>query len=197
MKTSEAFPSRYLKADDIQRDTPVTIESVEMEEVGQGDDQESKPVIHFKELEKGLVLNVTNSMVIEEMYGDETDEWRGRRIVLYATRVQFGKKMVMAIRVRERQSDTNAPSRQTDAAAELQTQQRIAWTEFAAKHPGKTKTELTPLWLDAIKTYFGRPGNTLGANEWKAFHTNKFVKPDVPDPIADEPPTFDPDSIPF
>src|SRR4029450_4830208 len=43
-----SFPSRYLQVSDL--DTPIvaTIAAVQDEEVGSGDDAESKPVVHFK-----------------------------------------------------------------------------------------------------------------------------------------------------
>jgi hypothetical protein len=198
MRTSEAFPSKHLKSDDILRDTTVTIESVEMKTVGQGEEQEVKPVISFKELEKGLVLNVTNSMVIESMYGDEMDLWPGHRITLYVTKVQYGKKMVPAIRVREGQPAGNgAPAATTDHAAELKTALNIAWAEFQIANPGKSKEEVTPLWKKAIHSYFdGKPAQVLGSDQWKEFVRDKFVKKPIENPIEDAP-VFDDSEIPF
>ena len=71
MKISAAFPSKYLKAADLQdRNVSVVIERVEFEEVG---DTERKPVLHFQARTKGLVLNKTS---------DDTDSWRGRSLVV-------------------------------------------------------------------------------------------------------------------
>ena len=61
MKVNEAFPSKFLKADDLQdRTVKLTIDRVEMDEVGDG----RKPIAYFKDAKKGLVLNVTNARAI-------------------------------------------------------------------------------------------------------------------------------------
>lgn len=97
MKISEAFPSNFLKVDDLKgRRVQLTIQSVEMEEVGEG----HKPVVYFGGQSKGLVLNKTNASMIEEIAGsDDTDDWAGVRIVLYPARVDFKGNRVPAIRV--------------------------------------------------------------------------------------------------
>ena len=63
-----------------------------------GDD--NKPVARFKNKSKALVLNKTNLRSIEEITGtDETDDWRGARITLYPTRVDYQGRRVDAIRI--------------------------------------------------------------------------------------------------
>lgn len=101
MKLSKAFPSKYLKADDLMgKRVTVTIESADMEDIG-GDAGE-KLVIRFAGKEKGLVCNVTNANMIAEVTGsEETDDWAGQKIVLYATKVDYQGKRVPAIRVEE------------------------------------------------------------------------------------------------
>ncbi len=97
MKISEAFPSNFLRVDDLQnRRIKLTIERVAMEKVG-GDD---KPLVYFRGKDRGLVLNKTNATMIEEIAGtDEMDDWAGTEIVLYPARVEFQGKRVPAIRV--------------------------------------------------------------------------------------------------
>jgi hypothetical protein len=101
MKISDAFPSRYLRAADIPaaQFVPYTIADVTVETVGD-DESESKPVVHFVNVAKGLVLNRVNSNVISEHFSDETANWKGKTILLYATDVQFQGRLVPAIRVR-------------------------------------------------------------------------------------------------
>ena len=97
MNISNAFPSNYVKASELQgKDCPVTIKEVKMEKVG--DDQ--KPIVYFIGSDKGLVLNKTNANTIMAMYGGDTDMWTGKPIVLYAADVEFQGKMVQGIRVR-------------------------------------------------------------------------------------------------
>ena len=98
MKIGEAFPSRWLKAADLQgKKVNVTIESVGFENIG---DDGDKLVAYLKNSKKGLVLNVTNANMITEICGtDETDDWTGKRICLFPTRVDFQGRRVDAIRV--------------------------------------------------------------------------------------------------
>lgn len=98
MRISSAFPSKYLKAADLDgRDIRVIMDRVEMEDVGGGD---QKPVLYFQGKDKGLVLNVTNGNTIASVFGDETASWRGEQIMLYEAMVEFKGKMGPAIRVR-------------------------------------------------------------------------------------------------
>jgi hypothetical protein len=111
MNINKLFKSNYLRAADIESDNlTVTIEEVREEIIGQ--DKDSKPVVYFKGLFPGLVLNKTNANTITEVLGTpETDEWIGRQITLYPAEVEYQGKMVESIRVRLR-----APRTATQAA---------------------------------------------------------------------------------
>lgn len=108
MNIDEAFPSKYLKASDLQGAEPVvTIDCVKMEEVGR--DKQHKAVLYFNGKEKGLVLNKTNANKITELLGSGiTEEWAGQRIRLFATETQFGGDMVDCIRVKPAVSPNGA-----------------------------------------------------------------------------------------
>ena len=100
MKTSEAFPSDYLKASDLNgKSVNVTIADVELVEMGQGQDKEKKLLLTFTGKSKGLICNKTNSSVIESLYSDETNNWIGKAITIAPREVEFQGKMVWAIRV--------------------------------------------------------------------------------------------------
>jgi len=97
MRISNAFPSDYLKAADLQgRAVTVTMSHVDMREIG----GEPKPILYFKGKEKGMVLNKTNAGKIAEMFGDDTDDWEGGEVILYEAMVDFQGKTVAAIRIR-------------------------------------------------------------------------------------------------
>ena len=97
MRISAAFPSEYLKAADLQgHNALVVIERVEMRDVG----DDTKPVVFFQGKTKGVVLNKTNAGNIAILYGDDTDEWIGKEVVLYTDIVDFQGKPTEAIRVR-------------------------------------------------------------------------------------------------
>jgi len=112
MRVELLYPSRYLIAAELQdRDITLTIESVAPEELTmQGGVTETKPVLRFAKTKKLFVLNKTNAYTIAEMYGPETDDWAGKRVTLYPTRVPFGPDQVDAIRIRQstpKQSGSN------------------------------------------------------------------------------------------
>lgn len=100
MNIMKAFPSKYLKSADLNGETVLTMTNVAMEELEGQHGTEEKPVVSFAETEQSLVLNKTNAVTIMELYGPETRTWDGKQIVLYPTRVQFGPKMVDAIRIK-------------------------------------------------------------------------------------------------
>ncbi len=101
MRISEAYPSKYLKAADLAgQDRTVTIRACVQEELGQGSEMEVKPVLYFDGGQKGLVLNKTNATAIAEDYGDDTEAWTSRDIVLFVQKVTFQGKLMPAIRVR-------------------------------------------------------------------------------------------------
>lgn len=110
MRVSEAFPSKYLRAADLQgRTTRVVINVIQLEEVGTEGAGEHKPVIYFQDKDKGLVLNKTNAATIAMAYGDDTDGWGGADLELFPMAVPFNGQMVPAIRVRV----PAAPAQQT------------------------------------------------------------------------------------
>ncbi len=110
MDVSKAFPSTYLKAQDLGRNTPVvTITDVAMETIG----DDSKMVVYFAEGKKGLVLNKTNANTIVDLLGStDTDQWTGKKIMLITAKVEFQGKRVPAIRIEE------APKPKTGRASE-------------------------------------------------------------------------------
>ena len=105
MRLSGLFPSKYLKALDLEGDTVFTIKAVVQEEF----DGEAKPGISFEETEKILLLNRTNGNTIGVLHGQETDHWAGKRITLFATEVDFKGKQTLAIRVRMRSPEEQKP----------------------------------------------------------------------------------------
>lgn len=97
MNINSAFPSTYLKAADLQgRRVSVTIDRVAIEEIG----GENKPVVKFQGKDRGIVLNKTNAAMIAEIAGsEETDEWKGVKVVIYPTKTDYQGKRVDCIRV--------------------------------------------------------------------------------------------------
>lgn len=101
-KLSEMLPSRFLKKDDVQQPMLVTIGDIEQVNVApEGKPAENKWTMSFPELDKPLVLNSTNMNVVGQVYGDDTDGWLGKQIVIYHDpNVSFGGKLVGGLRLR-------------------------------------------------------------------------------------------------
>lgn len=102
MKVAEMFPSEYLRGDDLEGDTTLTIRGVRMEELKRRDGtSETKPVMYFTDEKRKLVLNQTNAHVIAEcLQSDQSSTWKGKRITFYATPVDAFGEMRNAVRVR-------------------------------------------------------------------------------------------------
>jgi len=119
MKISSSFPSKFLKAADLPdgQFVKVTIDHVAIEDVGGKDDSDDmKPVLYLVGKQKGVVLNKTNSNTIAAAYGDETDDWNGRLIALYAAETTFNGQTVPCIRVKVvRGGQAAAPQQQPQA----------------------------------------------------------------------------------
>ena len=96
-----AFGS-FLKTEDLQgRQVQAVIESVELEEIKGDHGMERKLVAHFAGKEKGLILNLTNCELIEQIAGtDDVEKWSGTRVVLYPTTTKFGGKTVPCLRIK-------------------------------------------------------------------------------------------------
>ena len=97
MKLNEVFPSNYVKADDLKgRDVTVVISGATMEKLG----NDQKLVLHFQGKDKGMVCNKTNANRIAYLYGEDTDGWVGKEIVLVSEFVEFQGKTVKGLRVK-------------------------------------------------------------------------------------------------
>lgn len=115
MNVNEVFPSAYLKASDLESGPKnVIINNCKTEEVGQGDDARTMPILEFRDGAGALVVNKTNWNTLLSLFGDttDTDEWNGRTIQIYSAEVNFAGKMVKGIRLKLPQ-----PSGQTQPAS--------------------------------------------------------------------------------
>lgn len=100
MLISRAFPSDYIKAEDLaDRPHQLTMDRVEIKEVG----DDTKPVLYFRGKKKGLAINKTNANTIAALYGEETDDWHGKELVIFPTMTDFQGRQTPCIRVRAAQ----------------------------------------------------------------------------------------------
>ncbi len=102
-KTSEMRESKFLKKEDVGKGALGTISGcVRKNTAMEGADPEHKWCLTFEQFDKPLVLNMINTMTIEQILGsDDTDKWIGKTVVLYEDpSVMYAGKMVGGIRVR-------------------------------------------------------------------------------------------------
>jgi len=112
------IPSNFLKASDLLVDdeyteVDVTIISVVQQEMP--NDGTQKWVVYFKEFDKALVLNVTNTRKLGELCGDLSDDWVGKRIRLYVAPVSFRGEEVSSIRIKQARQNSARSAPKTSA----------------------------------------------------------------------------------
>jgi len=125
---NDCFPSRYLKAHDLQGKQPVvTIDRVAMEPMGRT--REVVPVVYFVGKAKALKLNKTMATAIAEIAGSPlTERWTGTRLALFATSAEFGKQSYPVVRVKA----SAAPPRQAPRPSILHSELDIDLADGAA-----------------------------------------------------------------
>src|SRR5262249_31563569 len=88
-----------------------------------------KLTLWFTNDERGLPLNITNNMTLREEFGDDTDAWIGKIVVLFTTVVDFRGRMVPAVRVRV-PPPKQAAAGNGQAAAAVKPQQKLVDPEL-------------------------------------------------------------------
>lgn len=84
------------------KDVTVEIVKVEAKILNNGKTKNKKPIIYFKGKSKGFAANKTNCKTIAAMYGNDTTQWVGKLITIFATTTDVGGETVDCIRVRSR-----------------------------------------------------------------------------------------------
>lgn len=101
MKTSDMIESKYLKKENFDDDQTCTIKGIKQENLGREDSPEMRWVIYFKEYPKGMVMNITTIRVLEASFGDETNDWIGKKVTVYVDpSVSFQGRVVGGLRIR-------------------------------------------------------------------------------------------------
>jgi hypothetical protein len=102
MKVSEAFPSNFLKAEDLGGiDSGRSVKGIIKDvEPWKDKDGNGKINLGFTNSAKRLLLNKTNARTVAKAYGDDTAGWVGRPVIIYVAMVQYMDDMVEALRLR-------------------------------------------------------------------------------------------------
>jgi len=100
MNARSFLGGQYLQKEDVSEPVIVTISHAETKAF-EGEDR-PKLVLYFEEYQKGLACNNTNILILIDACGkDDTDQWKGKKIVLYVDpTVMYSGRMVGGLRVR-------------------------------------------------------------------------------------------------
>jgi len=125
-KISEMLPSSYLKQTDFtESGFIVTVAKIEKKNVARDDEPpEDKWVVHFREFDKGMVLNSTNiNALAKACDSDDTDDWVGKEVVVYVDpNVGYGGKTTGGLRIKrhvEPQAPQSAPRKHVEAGIDF------------------------------------------------------------------------------
>jgi len=115
--------SRFLAQKDLEKPALVTISSYqEINVAKEGAEEDKRWALSFRELEKPLILNVTNGQIISAIAGSgDFDNWIGKKIVLYVDKnVSFGGQLVGGIRCRAPRNQPQKPADEPEQSFEEQ-----------------------------------------------------------------------------
>lgn len=110
-----------------------------------------KPMVKLVGEAKKFAVNKTNGKTISQLYGKETNAWKGKLITLYSTTTNFGGETMACIRVRPERPDGGAVQRSSgggngrskrDADREAATQ---AADDLLAKYQTATDADMAEL----------------------------------------------------
>ena len=97
---SDYDKSKYLRAEDLKRDTKFRIKAVTEELFEKDGKTEKKPVLWFTNDDRGLVLNKTNNRTVRGAFGDVPAGLIGKIIIVFPMMTDVRGKMTPALRVR-------------------------------------------------------------------------------------------------
>ncbi len=105
MNISDMYPSRFLKGSDLKGPVTVTIAGVKAETMHNPRKGEITGwVLYCEKASKGVVLSKTLAQQISSILGEpDTDNWPGKRIILYPESVRVGPETKIGIRARAAQ----------------------------------------------------------------------------------------------
>src|ERR1035437_3010781 len=113
-------------------DAILTIKEIKLDEVSGAGNKKSKcNLLFFNELEKPMVLNRTNSKMIQKLYGTPyIEEWIGKKIQLYVTMVKAVEEERDCLRIRDFKPEAQKIDN-TAALATLKTSKRFSELQVA------------------------------------------------------------------
>ena len=109
MDMTQFLAGAYLQASDIPQPTYLQIARVETAQMQDGGGIKVKPVLVFTDNRKA-VLNKTNTTSLAASFGNNSELWIGRTVLLRAEHAMFQGRMVPALRFYPAQQQATAPA---------------------------------------------------------------------------------------
>ena len=97
MNVDELYGTNLVAEDLVGREFQVTIVNFEVQEMKDG---KKKGVIQFEGWPKGMVLNVTRKEDMKALYGNQTDAWIGKSIIIYCGTTSFQGKQTPSMAIK-------------------------------------------------------------------------------------------------
>lgn len=136
MQLQDMYPGKYLRGQDMSRPMLIEMRGVERAQLRPGPNkpEETAFILHFEDVSHGAMSRVRglvytpgkgHSLVLRRRLAAEimaatdatdTDEWSGKRVVIYPEPMTVANRLVTAIRARRsKQSSSNGASAPTSA----------------------------------------------------------------------------------
>ncbi len=91
MNVKDLISGKYLSAKDmVGQRVLATLDICQIEEFENKNTggTDSRPVVYFEDLDQGMVLNKTNLKVLAREFGEETAQWKGKRVLVTTHKVK-------------------------------------------------------------------------------------------------------------
>lgn len=177
MNISELKTSRFLKKEDVGDGVIVTITNVTQENVAQeGAPAEMKWCAHFKEVDKPIVLNATNGLILATITGsEESDGWIGKRFELFNDLSVVFQGKVGGLRFRKASA---AQSQAADPAVVKEVYDVFKKTLKPDTSPADAKV----LLKETVEAFYGdgTDPKSLTTAQWRKMGANAFQPPKSP-----------------
>jgi len=119
--------SDFLKAADLGTATPtLTVKSVSSHEFNDDGGSRQKLVLEFIGKDKMVVLNVTNTRAMAAAFGNESDNWIGKQVLLSVRQTQMGPGIGVTPMQAPQHPNPIVAQQQRAAELNLQQQQQAA-----------------------------------------------------------------------
>ena len=111
---NDMLESKYIQKTDLTQPTRLTVSGCERKDIGQEGKPEFRWVVSFEGEWKPLILNRTNTDAFFDGLGENSDDWRGKPIILFNDQsVEYqGKRGGIRVYQQMEVADAQAPQSQ-------------------------------------------------------------------------------------